>query len=136
MSGTTGLSLSTIGQVAQPVADLDRSIEFYRDRLGGAFLAKFDPPGLAFFDCDGTRLLLDRAGGFQHPGSVIYFRVDDIDSACEALKSRGVTFDEDPQLIHRDDDGAFGTPGAQTWMAFFKDPDGNTLAIMSEVAGG
>ena len=51
-------------QVAQHVDDLDRAVAFYEQLLGYPALARFDPPGLAFFDLDGTRLLLDAVRGF------------------------------------------------------------------------
>ncbi|MBT5774792.1 MAG: hypothetical protein HOH95_10515 [Dehalococcoidia bacterium] len=60
------LRLTKLHQVALPVSDLDRAITFYPDKLGAEFTMKFDPPGLAFFDLDGTRLMLDEiaeAGG-------------------------------------------------------------------------
>lgn len=109
-------------------SDLDRSIAFYRDQLGAQFIAKFDPPGLAFFRFGDTRLLLEKNG---RPGT-LYFRVDDIAEATAALRLRGVRFDSDPRMIHRDDGGLFGPAGAEEWMAFFRDPDGNVLAIVSQ----
>ncbi len=134
MANDGGLSLSAVAQVAQPVTDLERSIDFYRDTLGGTFIAKFDPPGLAFFDCGGVRLMLDAVeGALEPPGSPLYFRVDDLDVAVAELRSRGVELDGDPHMISRDDAGDFGQRGVETWMAFFRDPDGNVLAVMSEV---
>ena len=116
------------------MGDLDRAVEFYRDKLGATLITKFDPPGLAFFDLDGVRLMLDVPAGSDHPGSTIYFRVDDIQQAVAELESRGVAFEGEPQLVHRDDAGEFGPAGAEEWMAFFLDPDGNLLGIASRVA--
>jgi methylmalonyl-CoA/ethylmalonyl-CoA epimerase len=129
-----GLRLTQLGQVAQPVKDLARAVEFYRDVLGATHQATFDPPGLAFFDFGGVRLMLDAIAEAQGHGAPLYFRVPDIDAACAALEARGVTLDASPHMIQRDDAGVFGTPGMETWMAFFKDPDGNILALMSERA--
>jgi catechol 2,3-dioxygenase-like lactoylglutathione lyase family enzyme len=125
------LSLESIHQVAVHSSDLDRSIAFYRDQLGATFIAKFDPPGLAFFRFGATRLLLEKNA---HPAT-IYFRVDDIVAAVEALRARDVPFDTEPRAIHRDDAGQFGPAGAEEWMAFFHDPDGNVLALASQVVG-
>jgi methylmalonyl-CoA/ethylmalonyl-CoA epimerase len=87
------------------------------------------PTSLAFFDCAGVRLLLDRPEGeFDHPSSVIYFRVADIQPAYEALRARGVTFRGEPHLIAK-------MPDHDLWMAFFDDTEGNTLAVMCEVTG-
>ena len=117
--------LSSIGQINIPVHELNHSIEFYRDILGIKFI--FQVPGMAFFDCGGLRLLLtvpeDRA--FDHPSSIIYFMVDDIHSATEALTDRGVSFSKQPHLIAE-------MPDHDLWMSFFKDPNDNTLALMAE----
>ena len=118
--------LSTIGQLASRAKDIDRAVEFYRDRLGMTFLFKA-PPNLAFFDCGGVRLMLSRPEKpeFDHPGSVIYFKVGDIDAAYEDLKGKGVGFEGPPHLIAR-------MPDHELWMAFFNDSEGNTLALMHE----
>ncbi len=119
-------SLSRIGQIAMTARDLDRAVRFYRDTLGLPFLFTA-PPNLAFFDCAGVRLLLDvpEDKEFDHPGSILYFAVDDIRQSHRLLASRGVTFRQDPHLIAR-------LPDREVWMAFFDDTEGNTLALMSE----
>jgi len=45
------------------------------------------------------------------------------------MEAKGVQFESDAQMIHRDEDGTFDNPGTEEWMAFFKDPAGNTLAL-------
>lgn len=121
-------SLSRIGQIAIVVHDVHKATAFYRDVLGMRFLFEF--PGLAFFDCNGTRLMLSlpEKPEFDHPSSVLYFRVDDIKRAHETLVSRGVRFDDQPHLIAR-------LPDHDLWMTFFRDADDNVLALMSEVRG-
>ena len=123
---TEVLGHSRIGQVSMTARDLDRAITFYRDALGLRFLFRA-PPQLAFFDCDGVRLLLDvpEDKAFDHPGSILYFTVDDIAQMHHALRSRGVEFRKEPHLIAR-------RPDREVWMAFFDDTEGNTLALMSE----
>ena len=118
--------LSRIGQIAMRARDLDRAIRFYRDTLGLKFLFTA-PPQLAFFDCNGVRLLLDVPldKEFDHPGSILYFAVDDIKEMHRLLVSRGVTFRKEPHLIARLAD-------REVWMAFFDDSEGNTLALMAE----
>ena len=143
------LHLNTIGQIAISVSDIDRATDFYRDVLGLRFLFSA-PPSMSFFDCDGVRLMLtvpeheekqtggsgvdstfaDVHAGETHPrrvahGSAIYFTVPDVPQATEILKSRGVSFIGEPHVIHR-------TDTYDLWMSFFTDPDGNTLALMSE----
>jgi len=126
MSMARAARLSEIGQIAMNVHELDRAIAFYRDVLGVRFL--FQAPGMAFFDCAGVRLVLGtpETPEFDHPGSVPYFRVDAIQTAHGRLREAGVEFLGDPHLVAK-------LPGAEVWMAFFRDGEGNTLALMSEV---
>ena len=119
------MNLNQIRQISVFAKDLDEAISFYRDKLGAKFLQKFDPPGLVFFDFSGTRLLLEKNG----PKATLYFKVDDIDAAHDELKAKAVEFIQGPHLIFRDDEGMFGAPGEEEWMAFFTDPSGNTLAL-------
>jgi methylmalonyl-CoA/ethylmalonyl-CoA epimerase len=119
------VKLERIHQIAVYARDFEEAILFYRDTLGARFLAKYEPPGLAFLDFAGVRVLLEKEG----PKATLYFWVDDIDSAYAELRSKGIEFSGQPHLIHRDDTGVFGQPGEEEWMAFFSDPSGNTLAL-------
>jgi catechol 2,3-dioxygenase-like lactoylglutathione lyase family enzyme len=125
-----GPGLSRIGQIAMRARDLDRAVAFYRDVLGLPFLFKA-PPQLAFFDCGGVRLLLDvpADGEFDHPGSILYFGVENIHAAHRVLAARGVVFRKEPHLLARLAD-------REVWMAFFDDTEGNTLALMAEPSTG
>lgn len=117
--------LSRIHQISMRVHDIDRAVRFYRDALGLPFLFAA-PPRLAFFDCAGVRLMLSTPEpGFDHPGSVLYFAVDDIRHARETLASRGVSFQSEPHKIATLAD-------REVWLADFQDTEGNTLALMSE----
>jgi methylmalonyl-CoA/ethylmalonyl-CoA epimerase len=122
--------LSSLLQIAMPVKDIERAVAFYRDKLGIKFL--FQAGRLAFFDLDGVRLMLDiveEAGGeFDHPGSVLYFRVADLTASYDALRARGIEFVSEPHLIHRDEQAR-----QETWMAFFRDGEQNVLALAAEV---
>jgi methylmalonyl-CoA/ethylmalonyl-CoA epimerase len=126
-SATGNFGLFQIGQIAVPVSDIERAIAFYRDTLGMRFLFQA-PPGLGFFDCAGVRLMLDGPAKAQaeHYSSVIYYKVSDLQVAFETLSARGVRFEAKPHLIAKLTDH-------ELWMAFFRDPDGNLLALMSEV---
>ncbi len=117
--------LDRIMQIAINVKDLERATAFYRDALGMRFL--FAAPGLAFFDCGGVRLLLGRAERpeFDHPSSVLYFRVEEIEAAHRTLSERGVAFTTKPHVVHRAEDH-------DLWLAEFRDSEGNILALMSE----
>ena len=116
-----------IAQVAQRVEDLDRAVEFYSTHLGGRLTARFDPPGLAFFDCGDVRLLLDRGA----PSALLYFEVDDVRQTTAALRAAGVVIDTEPHVIFTDEDGTFGGAGEQEWMAFFRDSEGNLAGLRS-----
>jgi methylmalonyl-CoA/ethylmalonyl-CoA epimerase len=124
------MSIGRLHQIAQHVDDLDRAVAFYRDTLGLAFIARFDPPGLAFFDLGNTRLLLEPAA----PSAILYLEVDDIESHTQSLRTGGVEFVDEPHLIHRDDAGRFGPAGSEEWMAFFRDSDQNLLGLVERRA--
>ena len=113
-------------QIAQHADDLDRAIAFYRDVLGLPFVARFDPPGLAFFDLDGTRLLLEA----NATAALLYLAVDDVAARCRDLEAAGVELVAQPQLVHRDDDGTFGPAGTEEWMAFLRDSEDNLLGLV------
>jgi methylmalonyl-CoA/ethylmalonyl-CoA epimerase len=122
------IGISRIGQIAINAHDVDRASAFYQDALGLKLLLKAGP-GLAFFDCGGVRLMLTRPEKpeFDHPSSVLYFVVPDIQAAHAAMKEKGVQFEDEPHLIAK-------MPDHDLWMTFFRDSEGNLLGLMSEVA--
>jgi len=124
MSAGTQVGLNTIGQIAVLVKDVARATEFYRDKLGMRHL--FSSGNLAFFDCSGIRLMLDKPESREAGTSIIYFRVPDIDHAYKEMRSRGVEFVDKPHLIAKLADH-------DLWMTFFRDSEGNLLSMMSEV---
>ena len=131
-SGATaaGVIVTALGQVALTVQDVERSTHFYRDAVGLRFLFAA-PPGLAFLDMGGVRLMLTAPEGAFTPGSgtVLYLRVGDITAAHAAMSARGVPFVDQPHLIAR-------MPDHDLWMCFFRDPDGHTLGLMCEQPKG
>jgi methylmalonyl-CoA/ethylmalonyl-CoA epimerase len=122
--------INRIGQIALTVSNLERAIAFYRDTLGLKFLFQA-PPGLAFFMCGDVRLMLAHPEKEQPAkmASVIYYLVDDIKAEFKALRDKGAKAEGEPHLIAR-------MPDHELWMAFFRDPDDNMLALMSEVRNG
>ncbi|MCG3119613.1 MAG: hypothetical protein ALAOOOJD_02053 [bacterium] len=126
MPQQTTPGLAQIGQISVNVHDLERATAFYRDALGMQHL--FTVPKMAFFDCNGIRLLLGlpEKPEFDHPSSIIYFKVDDIQNIFQTFSSRGVKFEDAPHLIAK-------MPDHDLWMAFFRDSENNLLALMSEV---
>jgi methylmalonyl-CoA/ethylmalonyl-CoA epimerase len=124
------LTPERIGQIAIPVDDLDRAVGFYGGVLGLRLLFRA-PPGLAFFDCGGVRLMLSRPEGPESAdrGGVVYYLVADLPGAHAALAARGVDMVQAPHLIAR-------MPDHDLWMAFCRDTEGNLVGLMSEVRNG
>ena len=123
---TRELRLGGIGQISRTVRDIDEAIAWYGQVLGLPHLYTFGK--LAFFDLGGTRLFLSAESGAVTPESMLYLRVEDIAAAYGVLVARGVEFQGAPHMIHRH------ANGIEEWMAFFKDPEGRYLALMSQGA--
>jgi catechol 2,3-dioxygenase-like lactoylglutathione lyase family enzyme len=120
--------LGPLGQVSLYARDVARTERFYRDTLGLPHIFTFGD--LAFFDCGGVRLYVHCVADEKwRASSVLYFRVADIDASVKELAALGIAFVGQPHRIHRDE-----ATGDEEWMAFFEDPDGNMLALMSRVA--
>jgi methylmalonyl-CoA/ethylmalonyl-CoA epimerase len=122
-------STSRLVQVAQRAEDLTRAADFYRRLLGSEPTGVFDPPGLVFFDIDGTRLLLDRVA----PSALIYVGVDDVRARIEELRADGVEIEGEPHVIFQHQDDTLGPAGTDEWMAFVKDSEGNTVGLVTHV---
>lgn len=119
--------LSQIGQIAINVKDPARAMAFYRDKLGMKLL--FSAGTLSFFDCSGVRLMLSRAedARFDHPSSLIYFKVPDIQAQYAAMLAAGVLFEDKPHIVAP-------MPTYDLWMTHFNDTEGNLLVLMCEMA--
>jgi methylmalonyl-CoA/ethylmalonyl-CoA epimerase len=128
MGGETmeqSVQLNDIGQIALTVRDLGRAKDFYQNTLGMRFL--FDAGTMAFFQCGAIRLMIGLSEeSVSIGGTILYFRVSDIQRVHGALEGRGAAFVQPPHLVAR-------MPDHELWMAFLKDPEGNTLGLMSEV---
>jgi methylmalonyl-CoA/ethylmalonyl-CoA epimerase len=126
MNEQTDISLGRIGQISVNVHDLERAAAFYEEVLGVKHLFSF-PPKMAFFDCDGVRLMLaiPERPDLDHPSSILYFKVDDIDAAYDALTKRGVHFEGKPILVAP-------METHDLWLAEFRDSENNVLALMCE----
>jgi DNA-binding CsgD family transcriptional regulator/catechol 2,3-dioxygenase-like lactoylglutathione lyase family enzyme len=117
------LVLGSIAQIARSVQDIKQSEAWYKNVLGLAHLYTFG--NLAFFDCNGTRLMLSQESAAV-PESILYMRVSNIGAAYELLKSRGVEFINAPHMLHRHADGT------EEWLSMLKDPEGRPLGIMAQ----
>jgi DNA-binding CsgD family transcriptional regulator/catechol 2,3-dioxygenase-like lactoylglutathione lyase family enzyme len=118
------IKLGPIGQISRTVKNIEQAVAWYGDVLGLPHLYTFGK--LAFFDCGGTRLFLTQEAETPKEESILYLRVADIEQAHNELKAHGVNFTSAPHMIHRHADGT------EEWMAFFTDPEGRPLAIMSQ----
>ncbi len=120
------LGIQNIGQISIIVHDLPRATAFYRDTLGLPLL--FTAGNMAFFDCGGVRLMLGPASSpeLDHPSSILYFRVPDINAAHRRLMEMGVKIEAPPRLIAP-------MKTYDLWMLAFRDPQGNIMELMSEV---
>ena len=118
-------ALHSIGQIAIIVQDPARAKAFYRDTLGLTLL--FEAGEMSFFDCGGVRLMLSRSEQKDaHLSSILYYKTADIQATAQTLTGKGVVFEQAPHLIAK-------MPDHELWMAFFRDPEGNLLGLMSEV---
>lgn len=128
MDTTPRVAITDVGQIAINAKDLRRAVGFYRDVLGLPLL--FEIPNAAFFQAGGARLMVGTAEQpeFDHPASILYYRVDDIQRSFAALTSAGVQIEHEPRMIAK-------MPDHDLWMGFFRDTEGNVAALMSEVRG-
>jgi catechol 2,3-dioxygenase-like lactoylglutathione lyase family enzyme len=125
-AASSGIAITQIGQIAINVHDTNRALEFYRDTLGLKLL--FTTGRLAFFDCGGVRLMLTppERPEFDHPASILYFKVADIQSTHARLVQRNVKTEGEPHVVAK-------MPDHDLWLAEFRDSEGNIMALMAEV---
>ena len=116
---------SRVAQIALEVRDLESAKHFYGELLGLTHL--FDaPPGMSFFQCGETRLMLAPPKGDEvTAGAIVYYQVEDIDDAHRGLMQAGVGFHSPPHFIARLGD-------KDLWLAICVDPDGHMVGLMSE----
>ncbi|MGM8216583.1 VOC family protein [Bacillaceae bacterium W0354] len=119
-------AITKVGQIGVPVKDLNRALTFYKEKLGLTLL--FHTDNMAFFECNKLRIMLTlpEKEEFAYSSSVIYFQVPHINETYEHLVNKGVTFIDEPHVVAK-------MGQTETWMTFFKDTEGNTQALMSEV---
>jgi len=124
-AATANLGITNIGQISIIVKDVERATAFYRDVLGLPLL--FTVPGMAFFDCGGVRLMLGTPSSpeYDHPSSILYFRVPDIQAGYQRLLQHSVEIVAPPRLIAP-------MPAHDLWMTAFRDGEGNIHQLMSE----
>ena len=94
-------------QIAQHADDLGRARAFYERLLNAPPVGFFDPPGLLFFQSGPVRLLLEQGAA----SALIYFKVDDVRAAIQALRAEGAEIVAEPELIFRHLDDKLGPAG-------------------------
>ena len=124
MDGLT-FRLGKLQQIALVQHDVAKAVPFYRDGLG--LPLQFETAGMAFFDAGGVRLMLSRPSHaeFDHANSILYFDVPDCRAAYEALKARGVPFDDEPHLVGK-------TATHEIWICVCRDPERNVIALAEQ----
>lgn len=117
---------------AVAVSDMDRARAFYEGKLGLSPATDHEPDDNRAYRCgEGTVIHVylspDHAGGSS--ATVAGWYVDDIERVVEELTSRGVSFEHyDEGPIVTDDEGIATFEGGAR-VAYFRDPDGNTLSV-------
>jgi methylmalonyl-CoA/ethylmalonyl-CoA epimerase len=115
-----------IVQVALRAEDLDRAASFYEQLLGSPPTGRFDPPGLLFFDVGGVRLMF----GLEGEPSLVYLGVDDVEQTIAVMRDR-VEIISEPHLRFTHTDDSLGPAGMDEWQAFLRDPEGNSVGLVS-----
>lgn len=126
-SAEASVHFDKIGQIAIGARDPARARDFYQNVLGMKLL--FEAGGMSFFQCGEVRLMIGPSDAPPSAGTILYFLVPDIQQAHAALSGKNVEFVQPPRLVAK-------MPDHDLWIAFLKDPDGNTLGMMSEIRTG
>ncbi|RRI02363.1 glyoxalase [Mesorhizobium tamadayense] len=125
-------AIGAVRQVALSAGrDLDATLAFWQGVLGMSVHARYDPPGIAFIVAGGVRLFF----GDGVPPGTVYLDIAGLEAFHAEAKAAGVPFTAPPTLVHRDTEGQFGPAGDSEWMAFLKDPAGNTIGLVERLAG-
>jgi catechol 2,3-dioxygenase-like lactoylglutathione lyase family enzyme len=112
--------LPAVSMIMLGARDIEKSVSFYRDRLGLTLRQQF--PGFAMFDTGAVTLVLSEALA-KNVASVagateVIFTVDDVKAGAEALKRQGVELSHEPHQVN-----------GPMWAANFPDPDGHLLTL-------
>jgi catechol 2,3-dioxygenase-like lactoylglutathione lyase family enzyme len=120
-------AIGAVRQVALAAGrDLDATLAFWRDVLGLSVHALYDPPGIAFIMAGDVRLLFTDGV----PAGTVYLDMAGLDAFHLSARAAGVPFTAPPARVHIDREGQFGPAGEEEWMAFLKDPAGNTIGLV------
>ena len=110
-----------------PTKDAARARIFYEDTLGLRFVQ--DDNFALVMESNGTTIRIARVGDFTpYPFTVLGWEVSDIDSAVADLAAKGVQFNR-YSFLEQAENGVWTAPGNAAKVAWFPDPDGNTLSL-------
>ena len=114
------------------VSDMEKAKEFYEGKLGLSRGEDQSDGGRTYPCGDGTRIHVypspDNAG--KSGATLAGWLVDDVEAAVDELAAKGVTFEHYGEPFNTDDKGIARM--GDIVGAWFKDPDGNTLAIANQ----
>jgi catechol 2,3-dioxygenase-like lactoylglutathione lyase family enzyme len=115
-----------------PVSNLDEAIAFYEGKLGLTLFERgAEQPYARFSGAGQTKLgIYESATAGQARHTLASFVVDDVRAVVDALKAKGVVFEEYDMPGMKTEDGVAAM--GDTRVAWLKDPDGNIL----EISGG
>jgi catechol 2,3-dioxygenase-like lactoylglutathione lyase family enzyme len=129
-----GLGDSRVG-AAVAVSDMGRAREFYEGKLGLTVHQDQGDGGRTYTCGEGSTLHVYPSAHAGRSGATLAaWTVDDVGATVDELSANGVTFEQYGDPIGTNEKG-IAVLGGQS-IAWFKDPDGNILAIEDATASG
>lgn len=118
-------------QPTLPVVDLQRAKKFYTEKLGLKVMQEDPSPGATLQAGGGTSIYLYQRAATKADNTAASFSVKDVEAAVKELKAKGVVFEEisTPSFSTVNGIATMKTPSGEMKSAWFKDSEGNTLAV-------
>lgn len=113
-----------------PVTNMERALDFYKNRLGLKFMEEMSDEQNAMFGAgDGTGLSIYLRGPSKADHTLASWKVDDLEAEMAELKEKGIRFEEYdmPEMMLKTENGI--ATWNSTRAAWFKDPDGNIFGL-------
>jgi catechol 2,3-dioxygenase-like lactoylglutathione lyase family enzyme len=128
------LEMSTLGTLIGfiPTRDGDAARDFYEKKVGLRFIS--DDQFALVFQSGENMIRISRAGSFTPaPFTILGWQSSNIERDVREMSARGITFERFDYMGPQDELGIWAAPGGGAKVAWFKDPDGNTLSISQHV---
>jgi catechol 2,3-dioxygenase-like lactoylglutathione lyase family enzyme len=128
------LEMSTLGTLIGfiPTRDGDAARDFYEKKVGLRFIS--DDQFALVFQSGENMIRISRAGSFTPaPFTILGWQSSNIERDVRDMSARGITFERFDYMGPQDELGIWAAPGGGAKVAWFKDPDGNTLSISQHV---